>query len=174
MVAVTLAKQSALKLATSFEEAQAAVSGAASELASFGVPAELVKHCLIGKGDLKLGASSNAAKLIYKSPEFKSALSGLDASVCLKTSVRFNKTKALHASFLDCTLMGDAEVSEKTIWFKGTLYDKFDFRKSDVSKVKSIYGKMLRQLGNQFKDLQDAGIARPFRVYVTLNHKLKR
>ena len=161
------------KLGTSIEDLEKAFDGIVSDLKAVGTPVIFVKHAALGKTDLKYGKSSPVAKSIYKSPEFQKKMREFSAPICIKTRVKFGTSKHLHAAFLEATLFGDISQTKQGFAFKGYLFDRFDFKKSNNAKVKTTYGKFLRHLGNTAKDLQSAGILRPFKIRVDLEYSWK-
>ncbi|WP_108837065.1 hypothetical protein [Tateyamaria sp. Alg231-49] len=162
------------KIGTSIDDLEKAFDGVIADLEAIGTPAVFVKHAALGKKDLQYGKSSSVAKSIYKSLEFQKKIKEFTAPACIKASIKFRSTKHLHAAFLEATLFGDIDRTKDGFVFKGYLFDKFDFKKSKNAKVKTTYGKFLRKLGNTAKDLQNAGVLKPFKIRVDLEFDWKK
>jgi len=161
------------KIGTSIEDLEKAFDGVVNDLKALGTPVIFVKHAAMGKTDLQYGKSSPVAKSIYKSPEFQKKIREFAAPMCIKAPIKFGTSKHLHAAFLEATLFGNVDKSKDGFIFKGYLFDKFDFKKSKNAKVKTTYGKFLRNLGNTAKELQAAGILKPFKIRVDLEYSWK-
>lgn len=162
------------KLKLELADLEKAMDDVATDLKSAGLPVSLVSRAVAGQGNLKLGSGSDVAKMIYKSREFQDVLRGIKGPQCIKARILFKTTKSLQAAFQEATLFGDVDVKKGEVSFKGYMFDRFDFRKSKVSKVKSTFGKALRALGNGAKELQDLGVLKPFDIRVDLVFKMKQ
>ena len=172
-ILIRASAKSLAQLAVNNDELNEAFKTATDELKGLGTPLVFLQHAALGKTNLKYGKNSPVAKQIYKSPEFISTIKSFTAPQCIKALIQFNKSKHLHAAFLDATLFGEVVCKNGSFVYKGYLYDEYDFKKSSNAKVKSAFGKMLRKLGNKASELQKAGILRPYKIRVDLDFSWK-